>query len=69
MYTNSGIVSSESPIGDQLFFSWRSRGETETEKKAVAHLHLHIYPELGRELALVLDEEAWNIDMNRLKPS
>lgn len=67
MYAESKIVSKESTFGDQLYFSWRNRTHTEAEKKAVSHFHLHIYPETGKKIAIVLDEEAWIIDMNKLR--
>ena len=66
MYTKSGIIGEHSKFGDQLYFSWRNRSEAETEKKAVSHFHVHVYPEMGKEITLVLDEEAWNIDISRL---
>lgn len=68
LYKDAEIVSKTSTLGDQLFFSWRMRDELEGEKKAVSHFHLHIYPEIGKEISIVLDQEAWDIDMARLLP-
>ena len=67
MYRVSGVVAEDSPFGNQLFFSWRSRDEFEETRKAVSHFHVHIYPEDGKEIAIVLDTQAWDIDMNKLK--
>lgn len=64
-YRKSGVISSSSTFGDQLFFSWRSRGESE-DKKSVAHYHLHICPRFEAEDDYPLDKEAHEIDISLL---
>lgn len=66
IYKESGIVGDGSVYGDQLFFSWRSRDKSEISKKSVSHLHLHFYPEIGKDINIVLDENAWDIDTSLL---
>jgi diadenosine tetraphosphate (Ap4A) HIT family hydrolase len=66
IYRKSGVVAEDSEFGDQVLFSWRSRSGTAVEKKPVFHLHFHIYPEVGKDVAIVLDDRAWDIDMSRL---
>ncbi|MFZ3043518.1 MAG: HIT domain-containing protein [Minisyncoccia bacterium] len=67
LYKASGVIGAQSDLGNQMYYSWRSRYKLDAEKKSVFHFHLHIYPEFSTNHDVVLEDDAWDIDMNRLK--
>lgn len=65
-YLKSRIVGDNSLYGDQLFFFWRSRAVV-IGKESVNHLHIHLCPKFEFEQGIVLQDDAWNINIEVLK--
>ncbi|MEI6022906.1 MAG: HIT domain-containing protein [bacterium] len=64
-YIDAHIVSEDSVYGDQMYFCWRSRFVPK-EKKSVEHFHLHICPKFEIQQGIILEDDAWDIEIGVL---
>ena len=66
IYKKSGVIGKKSKYGTQLLIFWRSRYWA-PDKKFVEHLHMHFCPEFGGAWDTILDDNAHEIDLKRIR--
>jgi len=65
-YQNREIIGAQSSYGTMLHMSWLSRYGN-SNKKFVEHFHLHIWPDVEGSWESILDDKAWDVDIDLLK--
>jgi galactose-1-phosphate uridylyltransferase len=65
-YKDKKIIGIKSLYGTHLNMSWRTRW-WDSDKKFLEHFHLHVWPEFEGGFESILDDKAWDIDINLLK--